>query len=227
MVLLYLSAATTSVFGQTALAGKSVLEKVEWTWADGPAKPDSALPNVLLLGDSITRAYFPDVTSLMAGKANVYLFATSASAGDPRLMKQLNDYFAMEPLDFSVIHFNNGMHGWGYSETAYAAALPAMVGLLEQDSSRSKLIWGSTTPVHKQAESGANNERIDARNAAALAVMKRFAIPVDDQHLLMLTHDNLHTDDVHYQPVGSRIQAEKVGQMVSSALPRSPAGAIR
>ena len=218
IVLLCLSFATIVVPGQTAMTDKSLLEKVEWTWADGPAKPNSALPNVLLIGDSITRAYFPDVTSLMAGQANVYLFATSACAADPRLTKQLNDYFAMEPLYFSVIHFNNGMHGWGYSETAYAEALPGMVHLLQKDAPRSKLIWSSTTPVHKKTEAGASNERIEARNAAARAVMQGAAIAVDDQYSTMLIHDDLHADDVHYKPEGSRIQAEKVAQMVGSVL---------
>jgi hypothetical protein len=203
---------------QNALAGISVLEKTEWTWADRPAKPDSALPNVLLAGDSIARAYFPAVSTLMAGKANVYLFATSASAGDPRLLKQLDDYFVMEPLKFSVIHFNNGMHGWGYSEAAYSEALPAMVRLLQRDSPGSKLIWASTTPLHKNLESGAGNERVAARNAAALDVMKKFSIPVDDQYLLMAAHDDLHADDVHYKPEGCRIEAEQVVRLVTTAL---------
>jgi hypothetical protein len=217
---LLLAFATTIVSGQAPIAGKSVLEKVEWTWADSPAKPDSMLPNILLVGDSITRAYFPDVTLLMAGRANVYLFATSACAGDPRLMKQLEDYFAMQPLFFSVVHFNNGMHGWGYSETAYSAGLAGMVGLLQKDSPRSKLIWGSTTPVHKKTEGGATNERIDARNAAAAAIMQGVGIPVDDQHAWMLPHDDLHADDVHYKPEGSRIQAAKVAHMAASMLPK-------
>ena len=30
----------------------------------------------------------------------------------------------MMGLKFAVIHFNNGMHGWGYTEPQYAAGLP-------------------------------------------------------------------------------------------------------
>jgi hypothetical protein len=226
-VLLFFPVCLKAVSEQSALAGKSVLEKTEWTWADRPVKPDSALPNVLLAGDSIARAFFPAVSTLLAGKANVYLFATSASAGDPRLLKQLDDYFAVEPLKFSVIHFNNGMHGWGYSEAAYAEALPAMVRLLQRDSPGSKLIWASTTPVHKKLESGASNERLEARNAVALAVMKTFSIPVDDQYLLMAAHDDLHADDVHYKPEGCRIEGEQVVRMVITALVANQAGPAR
>ena len=206
--------------GQASPGGKSILEKVEWTWAERPATIDPALPNVLLVGDSITRAYFQDVAKLLTGKANVYLFATSAAAGDPRLPKQLHDYFAMEHPIFAVIQFNNGMHGWGYSEAAYSAGLPGMVRALQRGAPGARLIWASTTPVHSTDESGASNDRIDARNAAALNLMKRLAIPVDDQHLLMSAHDDLHAGGVHYKPEGSQIQAQQAAQMVGDSLSR-------
>jgi hypothetical protein len=214
-----ISAAAFAAFGQTSRTEKSILEKVEWTWAERPETADPAIPNVLLVGDSITRAYFPEVAKLLAGKANVYLFATSAAAGDPRLVKQLDNYFAMEHLRFAVVHFNNGMHGWGYSEREYSAGLPAMVRALRQGAPGARLIWASTTPVHKTNKSGADNQRIDARNAAALALMKRLAIPVDDQHLLMYALDDLHSDDVHYKPEGSRVQAQQVAKMVGQLSP--------
>src|ERR1700733_14346016 len=50
-----------------------------------PPHPDPKLPNVLLLGDSLSRNYFPEVTKDLAGTANVYLMASSTSVGDPRL----------------------------------------------------------------------------------------------------------------------------------------------
>jgi hypothetical protein len=42
-----------------------------------PPHPDDSLPNVLLVGDSITRNYFPEVTRQLKGVANVYLMASS------------------------------------------------------------------------------------------------------------------------------------------------------
>ena len=219
LITVCISAAAFAAFGQTSKPEKSILEKVEWTWAERPEAPDPAFANVLLVGDSITRAYFPEAAKLLAGKANVYLFATSAAAGDPRLVRQLHYYFAMVHLKFAVVHFNNGMHGWGYSEREYSAGLPAMVRALRQGAPAARLIWASTTPVHQASKSGANNQRIDARNAAALILMKRLAIPVDDQHLLMSAHDDLHSNDVHYKPEGSRIQAQQVVKMVEQLGP--------
>lgn len=70
IVSIWIPLAGLGAFGQASTTGKSVLEKVEWTWADRPVAPDRNLPNVLLLGDSIARAYFPDVSRLLAGGAN-------------------------------------------------------------------------------------------------------------------------------------------------------------
>ena len=40
----------------------SLPEPVEWTWEVHPPASSPALSNVLLIGDFITRAYFPQVT---------------------------------------------------------------------------------------------------------------------------------------------------------------------
>ncbi|WP_263383066.1 hypothetical protein [Granulicella arctica] len=53
-----------------------------------PAHVDKTLPNVLLVGDSITRNYYPEVQRELIDSANVYLFATFASVGDLRLIHQ-------------------------------------------------------------------------------------------------------------------------------------------
>jgi len=202
-----------------AVEHTSILEKIEWTWAAQPDSFDPSLPNVLLLGDSITRGYYPEVAKLLAGRANCYLFATSAASGDPRLISQVDDYFRMMPLHFAVVHFNNGMHGWGYTDTAYGNGLPRLVATLKAKSDGAKLLWATTTPVHASDASGATNARIDKRNAKALAVVRRFHIPIDDQHALMATHDDLHNGDVHYTGAGSAVQAAQVARTIEGLLP--------
>jgi len=192
-------------------------EKIEWTWSDHSDTLDPNLPNVLLVGDSITRNYFPQVAKRLAGKANVYLFATSCSSGDPRLRQQLHLYFETAP-SFRVIHFNNGMHGWDYSEQAFAAGLPGMIRELKKESHGSRQIWATITPVLKDNPQGATNARIDARNAAALALIKRDGIPVDDQHALMEAHQDLHQDDVHFNEKGSEIQGDQAAASIEAVL---------
>lgn len=202
-----------------APAQKSILETIEWTWAAKPDAPNPALPNVLLLGDSITRGYYPEVTKLLAGRANCYLFATSAASGDPRLIHQVDDYFAMMPKRFAVIHFNNGMHGWKYTEADYSSSLPQLVEALQAKSHGAKLVWATTTPIHAADSGGATNPRIDERNTESLRTMQRFHIPIDDQHALMAAHDDLHNGSVHYTEAGSTVQAKQVQQIIEALLP--------
>jgi len=202
------------LFCGTVLAQqRMVTEKVEWTWADRPATVDAKLPNVLLIGDSITRGYYPEAAKQLAGVANVYLFATSAASGDPRLPVQLREYFAMAGVRFAVVHFNNGMHGWGYTEKEYAAGLSDMIVAVRVGAPSAKLLWATTTPVlHDSAES--TNDRIAVRNASASALMAREKIALDDQHALMLKHPELHDGDVHFTAAGYALEAEQAAATI-------------
>jgi hypothetical protein len=89
----------------------SKAEEIEWTWEVRPAHADKKLPNVLLVGDSLSRNYFPEVKRQLNGLANVYLMATSICVGDPRLPHEIKTFAKMEDIPFHVVHFNNGMHG--------------------------------------------------------------------------------------------------------------------
>ena len=148
------------ISGPAAVAQKSVSipEEIEWTWEVRPAHPDPKLPNVLLLGDSITRNYFPQVVKDLTGIANVYLMAVSTSVGDPRLPRQIAEFAAMENVPFRVVHFNNGMHGWDYTEAQYKAAFPAFLRSVRSLIGKGgTLIWANTTPVKANAFNGATN----------------------------------------------------------------------
>jgi lysophospholipase L1-like esterase len=161
------------------------------------------------------------VAKQFSGEANVYLFATSAASGDPRLARQLSDYFGMMGLGFAVIHFNNGMHGWGYTEAQYASGLPAMIRALRAGAPQARLIWASTTAVLHDSQTGeSTNARIDQRNHLAAALMAREGISVDDQHALMLPHPEFHDGDVHFTAAGSALQATQVTSALRPLLAR-------
>lgn len=186
-----------------------------------PPHPDPKLPNVLLLEDSISRAYFPKVTKDLAGVANLYLMASSTSVGDPRLLRQIAEFSAMEGVRFSVVHFNNGMHGWAYSEEQYKTAFPAFLHAVRKlAGSNGALIWATTTPVRQDATGGANNQRVGARNAIATPLAQAAGILVDDQHALMLSHQDLHEDPVHFNASGSALQGDQAAATIRTALAR-------
>lgn len=201
----------------------SIPEEIEWTWEVRPPHPDLQLPNVLLLGDSITRNYFPQVTKDLAGVANVYLMSSSTSVGDPRLPHQIAEFAAMEKVRFRVVHFNNGMHGWAYSEAQYREAFPrflhAVHSLVDKDGT---LIWASSTPVRDDRVGGATNARVDERNAIALQLVKAAGIEIDDQHALMEQHRDLFQDSVHFNPEGANLQGDQTASMIHSALHAAP-----
>lgn len=196
----------------------SIPEVIEWTWEVRPSTPDRKLPNVLLIGDSITRNYFPKVVQDLTGVANVYLMAVSTSVGDPRLAHQIDEFAAMEGVPFQVIHFNNGMHGWGYTEAQYKAAFPSYLQAVAKVAGASGiLIWATTTPVLPAAH-GATNPRIDARNAIADSFVRAKGIAIDDQHALMMKHQDLHGDPVHFNKVGSGLQGDQAAKSIRAAL---------
>ncbi len=193
-------------------------EEIEWTWEVRPSQVDAKLPNVLLVGDSITRNYYPEVQRQLAGVANVYLFATSASVGDPRLIRQLDEFAAMENVPFKVVHFNNGMHGWTYSEDEYKNAFPSLIKELHNISSTASFIWATITPVKTETLPGPTNQRIDARNSIALTLIAKTKIPVDDEHELMTHHADQYEDNVHFNTAGAVIQGQQVAQFLRAAL---------
>ncbi len=195
-------------------------EPKEWVDANSPKNPDPKLPNVLLVGDSITRGYYPSVSADLKGKANCYLFASSCSVGDPRLAGKLADFFAKPHPDFAVIHFNNGMHGWGYTEVEYKTYFHELTDSLRQAQPKAQLIWASTTPVLSTSPPDTGkNARIDARNASALEYVTGQHIPLDDLHALMLQHQNLHKGDIHYQPAGYDLLARQAADSILKLLP--------
>lgn len=196
----------------------SIPEEIEWTWEVRPPHPDPQLPDVLLLGDSISRNYFPEVRKDLIGVANVYLMASSTCVGDPRMEHQIAEFATMEGVRFSVVHFNNGMHGWGYTEEQYRTAFPAYLRAVEALTGKGgSLIWASTTPVRSDAKE-ATNPRVEARNRIASVFVKAAGIPIDDQFVLMEKHQDLHEDPVHFDPAGADIQGDQAAAMIRKAL---------
>jgi lysophospholipase L1-like esterase len=176
---------------------------------------------VLLLGDSLSRNYFPEVTKDLAGVANVYLMATSASVGDPGLPRQIREFAGMENVPFRVVHFNNGMHGWEYTEAQYKAAFPEFLHTVRSlAATNGAFIWATITPVQPRAFNGATNERVDARNAIAQSFIDAAHMPIDDQHALMIQHRDLYQDTVHFNPEGSNLMGDQAAAAIRKALSR-------
>lgn len=193
-----------------------VRENIEWldVWVPGNAVKDQ--PRVLLIGDSITRGYYKAVEDNLKGKAVVCRLATSKSLGDPGLLDEVK--LVLGQAKFDVVHFNNGMHGWGYTEEEYAKAIPDLVATIRKGAPGAKLVWASTTPVRvngKVDQLDPKTDRVKARNKAAAEVMAKETISTDDLFALVIDKpDWFSNDGVHLNAKGSTAMGEQVAAEV-------------
>ena len=197
-----------------------VRERIEWLDVWVPGNDVSNLPRVLLIGDSITRGYYKTVDEKLAGKAIVCRLATSKSLGDPGLLAEVN--LVLSQAKFDVLHVNNGMHGWGYTEEEYAKALPELLATLRKGAPKARIVWATTTPVRvadKLDQSDAKTERVKARNRAVADLMAKESIAVNDLFGAVKDRPEMFSrDGVHMNAKGTATLGEQVAAEVQKAL---------
>jgi lysophospholipase L1-like esterase len=219
------------VAGCAALAGAaqakvepSAREYIEWCDIWISHANETNLPRVLLIGDSITRDYYPAVEKRLEGKAYVARLCTSRFLTDPVLMGEIGT--VLDGTKFDVIHFNNGMHGWQHSEEEYKKEFPKFLATIKKHAPQAKLIWAATTPLKESKtlppgdHTQSSDERIAARNAIALEAIKGKGIAVNDLNGPMRGHPEYHSDNVHFNGEGVKLQAAQVAEEVGKLLPR-------
>lgn len=212
---------TLSVMLAPLAPAQVVRENIEWLDVWIPNSNDHALPRVLLIGDSITRGYGKQVEANLKDKAYVARLATSKSLGDPALLDQIA--IVLREIPFDIIHINNGMHGDGYTEETYAAALPQLLAALRRDASKARLIFCTTTDVRERSSLervSPKTERMVRRNALIAAFAKREAIPVNDLFAVVQNHPEYHAaDGVHFNETGNIALAAQVAAEIQKLLP--------
>lgn len=202
-------------------ADEPVRERIEWIdiWVTDADKED--LPRALLVGDSITRGYFGDVEKQLSGKAYCARLTTSKCVSDPSFNDDLQ--VLLKQYKFSVIHFNNGLHGWGYSEEQYRDGLLQTLAAVKKHAGDAKFIWATTTPVRESSnlqQFGERTERVKARNKIAAEIMQKHDIPTNDLYGLVEQHSDWHSGDgVHFNGQGKEAQAKQVAASVEKWLP--------
>jgi GDSL-like Lipase/Acylhydrolase family len=205
---------------QFASAEEPIRERIEWAdiWVTDADKND--LPRVLLIGDSITRGYFSDVEKRLAGKAYCARLTTSKCVSDPSFPDEVQ--LLLKHYKFAAIHFNNGLHGWGYSEAQYRDGLLTFLATVKENDGDAKLIWATTTPVRERSnlqQFGERTERVKARNKIAAEIMKKRGIPTNDLYGLVEKHPDWHSGDgVHFNGKGKQAQAKQVAESVAQLL---------
>lgn len=205
-------------------------------------KPDPGLPNVLLLGDSISIGYTLPVRRLLAGKANVYRpmrkdgkspdNCGDTTMGIANIDKWLGD------TKWDVIHFNWGLWDLCYRHPEskaqgkrdkvkgtlstkpedYEKNLETLVARLKQ--SGAKLIWAHTTVV-PEGEVGRFVGDDVKYNEIARRVMERNSIPINDLNTPSQSFPPDHftgPGDVHFTGVANAKLAAQVAAAIENAL---------
>lgn len=211
---------------------------------------DPSLPNVLLLGDSISIGYTLPVRAMLKGKANVYRPLTADGknpqncAGTTAGLAGIDRWLAGHK--WAVIHFNWGLHDLKHvtqpgdgknsnrpgdpvqaSVEQYSKNLEVLVGKLEATGAR--LIFATTTPVVAGTTNPLREPESPARyNAAALKIMKAHGIPVDD--LYGLCEKKLKAlqlpKNVHFSNAGSQALARQVAAEIKTQLVAKPEASL-
>lgn len=196
-------------------------ESIEWLDLWMPKTNEMGLPRVLLIGNSITRQYYPEVEKQLEGKAFVARLSTSKSLGDPGLLQEIA--LVLGYHQFDVVHFNNGMHGWEYSEKEYEAAFPDLLQTIRRGAPNAKLIWANTTPIRtgeKMDQFDLRNERVKERNRIVCEYLKDKQVQINDLYSVAMNNTAFYggKDGVHLQPIGVKMLANQVADQIKVVL---------
>ena len=194
-------------------AEKISREGTEWCniWLNSATSTDKA--RVLLVGDSITNAYFNPVSKLL--KKDVYCakLTTSACVSDPVFINQLSAMF--NNYNYSVVHFNNGLHGFGYTEEEYKVGYEKALKYIKEKAPKAKLILALSTPLKSSSSQNSLNPRVDKRNEIVRELAKKYGATVNDLHSISKGHPEYYSDPYHYKAEAVKLQSEKVAQEIT------------
>jgi lysophospholipase L1-like esterase len=201
---------------------KVMREDIEWIDVWMPNTNNHSLPRILLIGNSIVRGYYPEVAKLMDGKAYVARLSTSKSLCDPGLNKEIA--LIMSYYKFDIVQFNNGLHGFDYTEAEYKKAFPGFVKAIRKAAPNAKLMWASTTPVRNYPDASTfhpRTERVKERNNIALEyISTQKDIKVNDLWALVIDHPEYYKggDGTHPVSAGFSALAQKVAAELTTLL---------
>jgi lysophospholipase L1-like esterase len=204
--------------------------------------PDPNLPNVLILGDSISIGYTLEVRALLKGKANVFRPVTADGknaencSGTTKGVQAIDRWLG--DRKWAVIHFNWGLHDLKHvaqpgadqatsnpqdppqaTVDKYTQNLTAIVAKLK--ATHARLVFATTTPVAPGTDKPLRSPDDPPRyNAAAVILMRANGIRVNDLFgfcqpqltKLQMPHN------VHFNLTGSVALAKEVARVIQEEL---------
>ncbi len=200
-----------------------VLETYEWCdfWWEKTDRKDK--PRVLLIGDSIARAYRPRVNQLLKEAAYVDMLATSRAVDNPSFKSEIGYMLSQENFRYKVIHFNNGIHGLHLSVQEYQNGLEEAVEYIIENCGKARLILALSTPVTVEGRkeiinTGLTDKLVDRNNAMRL-IGNKYNLTINDLYTPMLGKSEYRAGDgLHYNDEGENAQADIVAGKIMEFL---------
>lgn len=198
---------------------------------------DRELPNVLIIGDSISLGYADPLKTILRNKANVVNIGNAGPSS--KGLANIDQWLGKTKWD--VIHFNHGLHDLKYVDAKgrnsnteknantqvpledYRKNMESIVIKLKKTGA--KLIFATTTPYPEGVKPLRIPEDAQKYNSAALEVMKQHDVPVNDLHEFVLPKLTVlqKPKNVHFTPEGSKEMANEVAKHILNAIGQQPA----
>jgi lysophospholipase L1-like esterase len=193
---------------------------------------DESLPDVLIIGDSISIGYTPAVRLNLRGAANV-IHSQGNSQGTQWGVENI-DKWLEHKKPWAVIHFNWGLHDlkrWKNGRNSddpkaprqseidvYGKNMELLVSKLV--ATKAKLIFATTTPYPSGVSPWRDPEDAARYNAVARRIMKKNNIPVNDLYTVIQPKlaELQKPANVHFKAAGSKVLADAVAQSIRTAL---------
>lgn len=200
-----------------------------------PPEINPELPNVLLLGDSISIGYTLAVRDMLEGKANVFRPATNCGPTTNGI-QHVDAWVGDQTWD--VIHFNFGLHDLKYiaadgkkladpSDSKSRQQVPLALysenldKIVEQlKATNASLIWCQTTPVPEGSQGRVPGDEVRYNEAAAKVMAKAGGVAIHELYDYSVKHvaEGQRPANVHYTEAGSKQLAASVAESISQAL---------
>lgn len=183
------------------------LETYEWDNVWWEHADEEGTPRVLYIGDSISVATRRVATATSENTIYFDGFGTSKALDNPYFYDSVR-IFARQQGERCAVLFNNGLHGWHLDdESEYGKYYEEMIKFLISEFEGTPVYLVLTSAVADPER----NERVVKRNAVALSLAEKYALPVIDYYSIVNDHrDLICPDGVHLLPDGYKLLAERI-----------------
>ena len=198
-----------------------------------PIEEVKGLPNILIIGDSISIGYTLPTRELLKGKTNLHRIPTNGGPTTKGLA-EIEKWLGNRKWD--LIHFNWGLHDLKFMGKDGTNLVPKEKGgivqvpladyeknleklVVRMKKSAKQLVWRNTTPIPPGSRARYVGDSVKYNEAAA-RVMKRHKIPTLDLFTPSKKNmkDWMKKADVHYYPHGSKALAGLVAKDILKRL---------